>query len=602
MRSWSFKSKVLLASLILVAVSLMIAATALVGLNRFEKSFESFNNSNNLVALFYRIKTATQEIRQLEAEAVLEPSTEPLSAYPKRMSDLYKIIDNSLTIIDSSINDDEKKKQVDELRKNITKRREISEKVIKSSIEGDSETAFSFLPQSDEIAKSSEEKIEKFVDGLLNEELTHLGSVKKDFSIQGRTWIYWVSFVSLVGIVFGVLLNQALFMATVRGLRRASESISDSAGQFLESTQQCSETTTHLCKTTASHADTLEKVASTVESLANAVGESASHAQATVDAAAEHVEQSARAEKASEHVVAAIDEINRTNSRVLEHIDYTQRNIVSVFETIREVHQCTKAINEIAFQTKLLSFNASVEAARAGESGKGFAIVAEEISNISQLSARTSQDIGTLVTGSSQKLESLVNDMQQRVDLLVSEGREKIESGTRKAIDYASISKEIAKSANALQQVAMGICHQMKDQGSGLTEINAAMVQLTEMMKQNSIQLGECSTSADSLAQQSEKFHSVVRHLTTVLNGNPGLVKRPRLQREEESRSGDSMEFEIGTESPVQPKLRAVQSKSESKGKRSKVQSQRKSGEEILRKAAGAEDIPLETDKRANHF
>jgi hypothetical protein len=62
------------------------------------------------------------------------------------------------------------------------------------------------------------------------------------------------------------------------------------------------------------------------------------------------------------------------------------------------------------------------------------------------------------------------------------------------------------------------------------------------------------------------------------------------------------MEFDFGADSSVQPKLRAVQNKSEGKGKRSKVQSQRKSGEEILRKAAGAEDIPLESDRRTPDF
>ncbi|MBC7465119.1 MAG: hypothetical protein H7256_03945 [Bdellovibrio sp.] len=49
---------------------------------------------------------------------------------------------------------------------------------------------------------------------------------------------------------------------------------------------------------------------------------------------------------------------------------------------MEEIGNKTKVINDIVFQTKLLSFNASVEAARAGEHGKGFAVVAEEVGKL----------------------------------------------------------------------------------------------------------------------------------------------------------------------------------------------------------------------------
>ncbi len=54
----------------------------------------------------------------------------------------------------------------------------------------------------------------------------------------------------------------------------------------------------------------------------------------------------------------------------------------------------TKVINDIVFQTKRLSFNASVEAARAGEHGKGFAVVAEEVGNLAQMSKDKVQEGG----------------------------------------------------------------------------------------------------------------------------------------------------------------------------------------------------------------
>ena len=57
---------------------------------------------------------------------------------------------------------------------------------------------------------------------------------------------------------------------------------------------------------------------------------------------------------------------------------YNIRSLPKVLEIIKTIEDKTKVINDIVFQTKLLSFNASVEAARAGEAGKGFAVVASK--------------------------------------------------------------------------------------------------------------------------------------------------------------------------------------------------------------------------------
>ena len=72
-----------------------------------------------------------------------------------------------------------------------------------------------------------------------------------------------------------------------------------------------------------------------------------------------------------------------TTNQALEKIKInTSSTLNDVLEAFNMIEAKTKVINEIAFQTKLLSFNASVEAARAGESGKGFSVVAEEVGKL----------------------------------------------------------------------------------------------------------------------------------------------------------------------------------------------------------------------------
>lgn len=80
---------------------------------------------------------------------------------------------------------------------------------------------------------------------------------------------------------------------------------------------------------------------------------------------------------------------------------------------VEELDTMAKDVAKIAGQTNLLALNAAIEAARAGEQGRGFAVVADEVRNLSRLSAETGERIGTKVRYIGDAIRSAVNAAQE---------------------------------------------------------------------------------------------------------------------------------------------------------------------------------------------
>lgn len=133
------------------------------------------------------------------------------------------------------------------------------------------------------------------------------------------------------------------------------------------------------------------------------------------------------------------------------------QNLVEAMERIqtssKEIEKILKTIDDIAFQTSILSLNAAVEAARAGSAGKGFAVVAEEVRNLASKSAQAAKSTSELIANSTDAVHIGTEIAQNTADVL-SGVVSSIQSVTD-AIDHiAAVSNEQSKSVG---QVSEGI-------------------------------------------------------------------------------------------------------------------------------------------------
>lgn len=162
-----------------------------------------------------------------------------------------------------------------------------------------------------------------------------------------------------------------------------------------------------------------------------------------------------------------------------------------------EIAKIIKVIDEIAFQTNILSLNAAVEAARAGEAGKGFAVVAEEVRNLAQRSAQAAKDTAGII-------ESNIDLSEKCLDITekVGESLSEIQTETRKV---SELLEEIS-SASQEQEIGIG-------------QINKAISQMESVLQGNATTAQESASSAEQLTIYSETLKKIMSDLTMLIFG-----------------------------------------------------------------------------------
>lgn len=212
-------------------------------------------------------------------------------------------------------------------------------------------------------------------------------------------------------------------------------------------------------------------------------------------------------------MIRAMEKINSSNQAIMKQVDDGNQKISQIVNIIQEIDNKTRVINDIVFQTKLLSFNASVEAARAGEAGKGFAVVAEEVGNLAQMSGNAAQEISVLLESSSHTVEGIVKDTQTKVSHLIAVGKEEVQAGTILAKKCGESIENIVQSVGQMASMFKDIQFAAEEQVRGVNDISKAMSELDGTINENATISERTTEASTALAAQADALGKIVQSL-----------------------------------------------------------------------------------------
>ena len=158
--------------------------------------------------------------------------------------------------------------------------------------------------------------------------------------------------------------------------------------------------------------------------------------------------------------------------------------VESLVSKSKDIAQVINIIQEIAFQTNILSLNAAVEAATAGEAGKGFAVVAQEVRNLATRSAEAAREIKAIVENATKKA-----DLGKKIS-------EDMISG------YKTLNEDIIKTIDLIK----GVESSSKEQLAGIEQINHAINSLDQQTQQNA----QIASQTYSVAMQTDTIAKLI--------------------------------------------------------------------------------------------
>ncbi len=279
------------------------------------------------------------------------------------------------------------------------------------------------------------------------------------------------------------------FQQAMRQVAAVAASVSASAEALVSASAQVAESS-------SAQTGAVGVVSMTIEQMSVSIAAISSHAQSLRGSA--------------EASLRGTEDGHQALSRLLENIDSVRLAFSAIRGSVGDFVESTSAITtsitqvkDLSAQTNLLALNAAIEAARAGESGRGFSVVADEVRQLAQRSARAANSINLLTAQLEGQSEVVDEALRAGTVALDDSGRllSELESTLQQAAELVGDSTRgmdrIADAVSAQNEGGRGIAQniehiaRMAGEGDAITrQVSGAVVSLRELSDELSVAVG----------------------------------------------------------------------------------------------------------------
>lgn len=307
---------------------------------------------------------------------------------------------------------------------------------------------------------------------------------------------------ALSGSVNSMIRNLRGLIAQVDG---TATRVAASSQELLASAEQTTNGIKHV-------AATVQEVASGAELQAHSTLENAIAIESMSEGLQRIVNTSHDVTEDSYATAREAEQGNQVVQDAVQQMGQIQETVASIAYAISqlehrslEVGKIVDVITEIASQTNLLALNAAIEAARAGEQGRGFAVVADEVRKLAEISENSARQIAGLI-------REIQRDTTQAVERMEA-GTEEVQAGRVIVGEAGLVFERICQSAEQVAKRIAGITELSQTMNTDAKRVVSTVEMLTENSKESAASSQFCAAMSVEQLTSMELVHQAVGEL-----------------------------------------------------------------------------------------